>query len=191
MQFSRLLHQQPEEISPRTLRYMPLNFLVTCCQRGRSVYRSLGFKWESVWFFIAFSKTIVFWLLVILVCWCFDHTLNGCYYYFLSLCYLWDDHSPLLDCVVLCCSLSLLSHTTKLYVTWKKCPMYLIDCAFAFKRKFKIMHKFRGSSCLSHTSQSDDYIHWLYHMLKLWSICCHQLPKGGRLKAHFLPWWFW
>ena len=41
------------------------------------------------------------------------------------------------------------------------------------------MHKFRGSSCFSHTSQSDNIFHSYYHLSKLWSICCHQLPKGG------------
>ena len=66
-------------------------------------------------------------------------------------------------------------------------PMILIDCAFAFKQKFYIMHKFRGSSCFSHTSQSVDANHWLYLLSKLWSICCHQLPKRGRLKAQLLP----
>ena len=45
------------------------------------------------------------------------------------------------------------------------------------------MHKFRGSSYLSHTSQSDDIFHAYYHLSKLWSICCHQLPKRGRLKV--------
>ena len=45
------------------------------------------------------------------------------------------------------------------------------------------MHKFRGSSYLSHTSQSDDIILAYYHLSKLWSICCHQLPKRGRLKV--------
>ena len=33
------------------------------------------------------------------------------------------------------------------------------------------MHKFRGSSCLSHTSQSDDVFNLIYHLSKLWSIC--------------------
>ena len=42
------------------------------------------------------------------------------------------------------------------------------------------MHKFRGSSCFSHTSQSDNVFHSYYHSSKLWSICCHQLPKRGR-----------
>ena len=42
------------------------------------------------------------------------------------------------------------------------------------------MHKFRGSSCLSHTSQSDDVFQYYYHFSKLWSICFHQLPKRGR-----------
>ena len=45
------------------------------------------------------------------------------------------------------------------------------------------MHKFRGSSYLSHTSQSNDIFHAYYHLSKLWSICCHQLPKRGRLKV--------
>ena len=45
------------------------------------------------------------------------------------------------------------------------------------------MHKFRGSSYLSHTSQSYDIFHVYYHLSKLWSICCHQLPKRGGLKV--------
>ena len=49
------------------------------------------------------------------------------------------------------------------------------------------MHKFRGSSCFSHTSQTVDANHWLYLLSKLWSICCHQLPKRGRTKAQLLP----
>ena len=53
------------------------------------------------------------------------------------------------------------------------------------------MHKFRGSSYLSHTSQSDDIFHAYYHLSKLWSICCHQLPKRGRLKVQLIPGWFW
>ena len=43
------------------------------------------------------------------------------------------------------------------------------------------MHKFRGSSCLSHTSQSEDVFHSFNLLSKLWSICCHQLPKRGRI----------
>ena len=49
------------------------------------------------------------------------------------------------------------------------------------------MHKFRGSSCLSHTSQSDDVFQSYDHLAKLWSICCHQLPKGGDWKCNY-PW---
>ena len=42
------------------------------------------------------------------------------------------------------------------------------------------MHKFRGSFCLSHSSQSEDVFQSYYHLSKLWSICYHQLPKRGR-----------
>ena len=54
---------------------------------------------------------------------------------------------------------------------------------FAFKSKFQIMHKFRGSSCLSHTSQSDDVFQSYLSFVEALIYMLSSITKRGRLKV--------
>ena len=53
-----------------------------------------------------------------------------------------------------------------------------------------------GGACVLHVCQSfrDNSVFLSISFDVLFSVilvCCHQLPKRGRLKAHLLPGWFW
>ena len=68
----------------------------------------------------------------------------------------------------------------------KELPTLLIDCAFAFKHKFKIMHKFRGALAyhilLKATIIFIDYIfvEALIYMLS-------SITKKGKIESTFAP----
>ena len=182
------------------------DFLVTCCQRVRKcidhrLRESVSFV-DFIW--LATLVSLLLWfvwlllLLLLLMCYAREILMWSCvwsYYAYCVLAWLYPwmfvyDRS-LVSLVMSAWDVCDMEELHQDVCDMEEWPMILIDCAFALKSKFKIMHKFRGSSCLSHTSQSDDVFHSYYHLSKLWSICCHQLPKRGRLKVQLIPGWFW
>ena len=153
----------------------------------------MGFERESVAFFSlalfgGFSNFVCFWVLEIL-CHClwdiddhvFDHKLHlmlgECYYliYLMWSFTILGDECMYFILIILSAPPRCMWHGRVTHDSNSLCT-----CS---PKQILNMHKFRGSSYLSHTSQSDDIFHAYYHLSKLWSICCHQLPKRGRLKV--------
>ena len=131
------------------------------------MYRSLGLQERERCFLSLFKTLISFGLFAcVKLCRCLIIHLMC----IATISYPCDAYEMIIQFCLLCCAMMFIPITLahhQVVCDMEECPIYLIDCAFAFKCKFKIVHKFRGSSCLSHTSQSDDYIHGLYHMSKL------------------------
>ena len=50
------------------------------------------------------------------------------------------------------------------------------------------MHKFRGRSCLSHTSQSDDVLHSYYHFVEALIYMLSSITKKGEIESATNPW---
>ena len=68
-------------------------------------------------------------------------------------------------------------------------PFYYM-CVHAFQSNYPQKDcTHLGGASFSHVSLKVFIIsmHILFEDLV---VCCHQLPKRGRLKAHVLPWWF-
>ena len=167
-----------------------MNFLVTCCQRGRKCidhrlrervcfFCSLLFLVVELCYLLVWDTIYLLWDTWMIMCLIICYR-NACWMTLSFYISIWSFILLGDECMYLIITILSTPPRCMWHGRVTHDPNSLCICS---PKQILNYAQIRGSSCFLHTSQSDNVFQSYYHLSKLWSICCHQLPKRGRFKV--------